>query len=223
MSSRARTSRAPVCAVSSNTVSAAYEKSVFINCPFDDNFQPLFHAIVLTVAARGFTPRCARETEGQADPRIVRIARGLMESKYSIHDLSRYQGQGADNLGRFNMPLELGIAIGMRYLKEGTLAWHNWVALVPEKFVHQKFISDLAGFDPPDHDQQPPTVIRKVAAWLSMQPDFTPPTPTAKTILEAYPSFCDRLAAAKADSLGTLTWPSIIKSAQVVVSGMPSV
>jgi hypothetical protein len=109
-------------------VPAAYEKSVFINCPFDDAFQPLFHAIVLTVAARGFTPRSARESEGEADPRIVRIARGLMESKYSIHDLSRYQGAGAENLARFNMPLELGIALGMRYLKGATPAGHNWVA-----------------------------------------------------------------------------------------------
>lgn len=65
-------------------------------------------------------------------------------------------------------------------------------------------------------------MIRKVAAWLSMQPDFTQPTPTAKTILEAYPGYCALLADAKAASLGTLTWPSIIKSAQVVVSGMPS-
>ena len=89
--------------------------------------------------------------------------------------------------------------------------------------MHQKFISDLAGFDPPDHDQTPPTVIRKVAAWLSMQPDFTQPTPTAKTILEAYPGFCALLDTAKAESLGTLTWPAIIKSAQIVVSGMPSV
>jgi hypothetical protein len=111
----------------------------------------------------------------------------------------------------------------MRYLKEGTPAGHNWVALVPERFMHQKFISDLAGFDPPDHDQTPQIVIRKVAAWLSMQPDFTQPTPTAKTILETYPAFCALLADAKADSLGTLTWPSIIKSAQVVVSRMPSV
>ena len=202
---------------------AAYEKSVFINCPFDDDFQALFHAIVLTVAAKGFMPRCAHETEGQADPRMARIARGLMESKYSIHDLSRYQGQGAENLGRFNMPLELGMALGIRYLKEAAPAGHNWVALVPEHFVHQRFISDLAGFDSPDHDQQPPTVIRKVAAWLSMQPDFTPPTPTAKTILEAYPGFCARLANEKADALGTLTWPSIIRSAQVMVSAMPSV
>lgn len=201
---------------------AAYEKSVFINCPYDEEFEPLFHAIVLTVAARGFTPRSARESEGQADPRIVRIARGLMDSKYSIHDLSRYQGAGAENLARFNMPLELGIALGMRYLKEDTAAGHNWVALVPEHFVHQKFISDLAGFDPPDHDQQPATLIRKVAAWLSMQPDFTPPTPTAKAILEAYPSFCDLLAAAKEEALGTLTWPAIIKSVQIVVSELPS-
>jgi len=161
--------------------------------------------------------------ESDASRRIVRIARGLMESKYSIHDLSRYQGQGSDNTGRFNMPLELGIALGMRYLKEGTPAGHNWVALVPAQFMHQKFISDLAGFDPPDHDQTPPTMIRIVAAWLSMQPDFTQPTPTAKTILDAYPRFCVLLAEAKAASLGTLTWPSIIKSAQVVVSGMPSV
>jgi hypothetical protein len=97
-----------------------------------------------------------------------------------------------------------------------------WVALVPEHFVHQKFISDLAGFDPPDHDQQPATVIRKIAAWLSIQPDFTAPTPTAKTILDAYPDFCARLETAKADALGTLTWPAIIKSVQVVVSAMAS-
>lgn len=201
---------------------AAYEKSVFINCPYDDEFEPLFHAIVLTVAARGFTPRSARESEGEAEPRIVRIAKGLMESKYSIHDLSRFQGAGPENLARFNMPLELGIALGMRYMKGTTPAGHNWVALVPEHFMHQKFVSDLAGFDAPDHDQQPATVIRKVAAWLSIQPDFTAPTPTAKTIFEAYPDFCVRLGAAKANELGTLTWPAIIKNVQFVVSEMAS-
>lgn len=54
-----------------------------------------------------------------------------------------------------------------------------------------------------------------------MQPDFTQPTPTAKTVLEAYPGLCTLLADGKAVSLGTLTWPSIIKRAQVVVSGLP--
>jgi hypothetical protein len=161
------------------------------------------------------------ETEGQADPRIIRITRGMMESKYSIHDLSRFTGEGPENLARFNMPLELGIALGIRYMKEGTPTRHNWVALVPSNFVHHKFVSDLAGFDVPDHDQQAATVIRKVAAWLSLQPDFTPPVPTAKTILGAYQGFCDLLDTAKADSLGTLTWPAIIKAVQTVVSQMP--
>lgn len=202
-------------------MAAVYEKSVFINCPFDDAFQPLLHAIVLTVAARGFIPRSALESEGQADPRIVRIARGLMESKYSIHDLSRYQGAGAENLARFNMPLELCIALGMRYLKDGTPTGHNWIALVPEHFVHQKFISDLAGFDPPDHDSQPATVIRKVAAWLSMQPDFTPPTPTAKAIFDAFEAYVQQLEVERANALGTLTWPAILKCAEVAVAAMP--
>lgn len=198
----------------------AYEKSVYINCPFDEDFEPLLHAIVLTVAAQGFIPRCARESEGQADPRIVRIARGLMQSKYSIHDLSRFQGAGAENLARFNMPLELGMALGIRYLKETTETQHNWVALVPENFVHQKFISDLAGYDPLPHNEKAETVIPAVAAWLSIQPDFTLPTPSAKMILNAYPGFCELLDQARADALGTLTWPAILKCAQGMVAGL---
>jgi hypothetical protein len=198
-----------------------YENSVFINCPFDSEFEPLFHAIVLAIAARGFTPRSARETEGQAEPRMTRIAKGLAESKYSIHDLSRFQGEGAENLARFNMPLELGIAMGIRHSKAGTPAPHNWFVLVPENFVHQKFVSDLAGYDPSDHDGQPATVIQRVAAWLTLQTEFSLPTPTAKSILAAYPAFLALLAQAKVDSLGTLTWPAIIKSAQLVVSQMP--
>jgi hypothetical protein len=73
---------------------AKYEKSVFINCPFDESFAPVFHAILLAFAALDFEPRCAREFEGVAEPRIIHIAKGLTTSKHSIHDLSRYQGQG---------------------------------------------------------------------------------------------------------------------------------
>ena len=200
----------------------SYEKSVFINCPFDDSFEPLFHPIVMTVAARGFTPRSARESEGQADPRITRIAKGFADSKYSIHDLSRFQGEGAENLSRFNMPLELGIAMGIRHLKQSSEATHNWFVLVPENFVHHKFVSDLAGYDASDHDGRPATVIKRVAAWLSLQPEFSPPTPSAKSILDAYPSCMALLAQSKTDSLGTLTWPAIIKCIQLVVSELPS-
>jgi hypothetical protein len=213
-------------------------QSVFINCPYDGPFEPLFHAIVLTVVARGFRPRCARETEGEASPRIARILEGLRQSRYSIHDLSRFQGEGPENLARFNMPLELGIALGFRHLGEtaaikagnlpaemvtsGTLCpQHNWLALVPHGFVHQKFISDLAGYDVPSHDQTPAMVISRVAAWLSKQPDFTLPTPPAKAILGAYPEFCELLKRTRDAALGELTWPEILQAAALIASALP--
>src|SRR5580658_5029138 len=92
-----------------------YERSVFINCPYDPGFADLFHAIVFTVIAFGFVPRSARESEGEAETRIDRISETLAQCKYSIHDLSRFTGEGTGNLARFNMPLELGIAIALRY------------------------------------------------------------------------------------------------------------
>lgn len=198
-----------------------YAKSVFINCPYDDLFEPLFHATVLAIAANGFTPRCARDSEGEAEPRIARITRGILESKYSIHDLSRFQGEGPENLARFNMPLELGIALGMRSLRAEMGSSHNWLVFVPPEFVHLRFISDLAGFDVPRQDGQPATVIREISKWLSLQPDFTPPVPSAKTILDSYPAFCERLAVAKTEALGALSWPTIVRAAEAIASTIP--
>lgn len=198
----------------------SYQRSVFLNCPFDDLFAPLFHAAVLTIAALGFTPRCARETEGESDPRIDRIAKGLMESKYSIHDLSRFQGEGPDNLSRFNMPLELGMALSTRYHGKTSGIAHNWVAMVPSGFVHQRFISDLAGFDPPTHEQTPATVIKAISGWLTLQQDYSPPVPSPKTILAAYPKLVNLLEEAKTDALGHLTWPVIVRSVERVITAM---
>jgi hypothetical protein len=198
----------------------SYDRSVFLNCPFDDLFEPLFHAAVLTIAALGFTPRCARESEGEADPRIDRIAKGLRESKYSIHDLSRFQVVAADNLPRFNMPLELGMALSLRYVGKVSGSPHNWVSLVPPGFVHQRFISDLAGFDPPAHDETPESVIKAISGWLTIQPDYSPPSPSPRMIREAYPQLQTMLQDAKLDSLGHLSWPMIVKCVERVVTQM---
>ncbi len=35
----------------------AYRDSVFINCPFDDEYDPIFRAIIFTVAVCGLVPR----------------------------------------------------------------------------------------------------------------------------------------------------------------------
>jgi hypothetical protein len=86
-------------------------KSVFINCPFDLDYAPLFDAIVFATVCCGFVPRCALESGTVSEPRVNRIIRALSNCKYSIHDLSRCTGEGSENFARFNMPLELGMAM----------------------------------------------------------------------------------------------------------------
>ena len=94
------------------------------------------------------------------------------------------------------------------------------MALVPYGFVHHKFISDLAGFDPPAHEQTPASVIKAISGWLTIQPDYTPPAPSPKTILEAYPKLVKLLEDARTEALGHLTWPVIVKSVERVVTAM---
>lgn len=122
-------------------------KSVFINCPFDNEFKPLMDAIIFAVACCGFLPRSAYESGSVAVPRMERIIQAIFTSKYSIHDLSRYRGEGEERLARFNMPLELGIAMARRSMQRSKKEKHDWFVLVPEGHQYQKVISDLAAFD----------------------------------------------------------------------------
>ena len=95
---------------------------------------------------------------------MSRILKTLSECKYSIHDLSRFSGEGVDNISRFNMPLELGMATALRFERANSNRPHNWLALVPEGFSYQRFVSDLAGFDPGRHAQSVKSVISAVSA-----------------------------------------------------------
>ncbi len=51
----------------------SFAGSVFINCPFDNEYWPTFEAVVFTVVACGFTPRCALEEldSGTVLPSVV--------------------------------------------------------------------------------------------------------------------------------------------------------
>ena len=197
----------------------AYEKSVFINCPYDSEFEDLFLAIVFTVVSLGFVPRSARESEGRADTRISRIADAIANSKYSIHDLSRFTGQGVENLARFNMPLELGVAVALRHERQGSMKPHNWLVLVPGGYLYQKFVSDLAGFDPSQHELTATSVIREVYSWLRLQEDAIFPTPTAQAIWKAFASFKAEVVLRQQSALGRSIWPDILNAAAITVPG----
>jgi hypothetical protein len=38
-----------------------YDLSVFINCPFDEGYRPLFHALIFAVSDCGDIPHCSFE------------------------------------------------------------------------------------------------------------------------------------------------------------------
>ena len=50
-----------------------YVKSVFVNCPFDGGYSPLFEAIVFTVFDCGFRARCTLEIDDSGQSRIEKI------------------------------------------------------------------------------------------------------------------------------------------------------
>lgn len=138
---------------------------------------------------------------------------GVREVSLHMHDLSRSTGEGGDNLGRFNMPLELGMAAAFRFEREGSNRPHRWLALVPAGYAYQKFVSDLAGFDPARHDSSVPSIIREVSPWLRTLDDVLNPAPSALRILQAFASFRDELTDLRTEALEKETWADILLAA----------
>src|SRR5919199_4584510 len=90
-----------------------YSKQVFINCPFDSEYRRMFRGIVFAIIACGFVPRCTLELQ-ETQNRLDHIVRLVEACKYGVHDLCRVEL--SNGLPRFNMPMELGIFLGARYL-----------------------------------------------------------------------------------------------------------
>lgn len=151
----------------SNVLFSSYETNVFINCPFDDQYWPIFDAIMFAVQRCGFTLRCALEDSDAADIRIQKIVQLIRESKYAIHDISRVELDPVSQLPRMNMPLELGLFIGAREFGPKRQKEKSYLVFESEKFRFQKFISDIAGQDPRAHEDSPEKAVRFVRDWLN--------------------------------------------------------
>ena len=185
---------------------------VFINCPFDNEFQPIFDAIVFSTVCCGFVPRCAVESGTAARTRIDRITNALLSSKYSIHDLTRCRGEGDMNLARFNMPLELGMALVEGSRNEDGATYHDWLALVPPGHAYKRFISDLAGFDPSEYDGTTATVVPAVMSWLATRPDAVH-TPTPREVLQVLPRFTGARVSLGQDWHTHVPWTDLVMAA----------
>ena len=145
------------------TQPADYGQSVFINCPFDDQYAPLSRAIAYTVIFCGFYARSALE-EPYSDNRLKSITRLIRGCRYGIHDLSRTE-LNANGLPRFNMPFELGMFVGAA-IGGGRLGARKWLVLDTKPYRYQEFISDIAGCDPAPHGGEPAQAVMHVRNWL---------------------------------------------------------
>jgi hypothetical protein len=141
-------------------------RHVFINCPFDRAYEPLFRAAVFTVIDCGFKPRCALEVDDASEVRIEKICRIIAECRFGIHDLSRTEADAPLNLPRFNMPLELGIFLGAKRFGGSDQTRKSCLILDTEPYRYQAFISDIAGQDVHAHGGDVVRLIRAVRDWL---------------------------------------------------------
>lgn len=143
-----------------------FEKNVFVNCPFDEDFRQILLGIVFTIIYFGYRPRLALERADSAQSRIEKILGLIEDSKFGIHDLSRIEATKEREYYRMNMPFELGIDYGCQKLKEGKWREKKILIMEKERYRFQKAISDLSGSDIKHHNNQVDKAIFAVRDWF---------------------------------------------------------
>lgn len=189
-----------------------YFRSVFINCPFDYEYRPLFHALVFAVADCGLVPRCALEAEDSSDVRIQKIMRIIEECGYGIHDISRTETSSftepdgsTEHLPRFNMPLELGLFIGAQRFGSERQKRKQYLVFDTKQYRYQKFVSDLAGQDikahhwhsvdsDDNHERAIAKIIAGIRNWLNPKFD-NKLLPAGPLVTKRFKQFRDELPA----------------------------
>ena len=170
---------------------------MFINCPFDSAYGPTFRALIFAIYACGFRPRSAMELDDGGQTRIDKLYGLIGECRYGIHDLSRTELDVANQLPRFNMPLELGIFLGAKRFGGKAQSAKRLLILDVERYRYQRFISDLAGMDIHGHDGDATVALRKTRDWLANVSRRQ--LPSADRVARLFQSFMADLPALAAD------------------------
>jgi len=122
--------------------------AVFLNIPYDEEFQSLYLAYIVGIYQLRLVPFIASGIPG-GERRLDRILALIQNCRYSIHDLSRVElSSTPPATPRFNMPLELGLTITWAKLQPRRHSWSLWETS-PRRI--QKSMSDLDGTDPYIH------------------------------------------------------------------------
>ena len=172
-----------------------YDQNVFVNCPFDPSYAPIFDAIIFAIHDCGFVARCALEESDSAQVRVEKIYGIISECRFGIHDVSRTELDATLGLPRFNMPLELGIFLGARKFGGGRQRQKRCLVLDRERFRYQAYLSDISGQDIKEHADDPAKAIKAVRDWLSHFAPKDVMRPGGKKMAKRYGVFLDELPA----------------------------
>lgn len=170
-----------------------YDRSVFINCPFDAPYWSLLEAITFTVFECGFVPRCSLETDDGSQVRIQKINGLIGNCRLAIHDISRTESDGVPPLPRFNMPLELGIFMGAKEFGNREQKRKAAVIMDAEPYRYQRFVSDIAGQDIRAHAGEVLGAITHVRNFLLSYSPSSQALPGPERIAERYADFQEEL------------------------------
>lgn len=143
-----------------------FKKNVFINCPFDSEYNSLLRPILFTIIYFGFTPQIASQTADSGEQRINKILSLIVKSKYSVHDLSRIRSEKQREFYRLNMPFELGIDYACRRIPSGHLRRKKFLVLGAKPHDYKTALSDLAGVDAKSHGNKPEKAVLALRNWF---------------------------------------------------------
>ncbi|MEO6313812.1 MAG: hypothetical protein ABIU63_08910 [Chitinophagaceae bacterium] len=175
-----------------------FESNVFINCPFDKFYIPLLQPMLFSVLYFRLNPLIS-ETKSSGQVRVDQIKKHIFNAQYSIHDISRSEALGKNDLPRFNMPFEMGLDFGCQAFGKGKRAYKKCLVFEKKKYHYLKVISDIGGQDIENHNDNPEELVRKLRNWFAAVLNNHQPSPTL--IWEDYNKFLTDLSERlKADS-----------------------
>ena len=167
-------------------------RSVFINCPFDPDYQPLMRAACFAILACGYAPRCALDYNDSGVVRFTEIVKMIAECDLSIHDISRVELDKDSHLPRFNMPLELGADLGLRLEGPARQRRRKTLILDAEAHRYDKTLSDISGMDIEAHGNDAEQIIRRVRDWLNANREVDSQIlPGASAICDDYEAYLE--------------------------------
>lgn len=141
-------------------------RSIFINCPFDKEYQPLLRALLFGCTYLGYATKIALDDSDCSTNRLDKILSYIQATKISIHDLSRAKPKKKGDYARMNMPFELG----MDYAISKTRATPKLIlVLEAERYSFQKALSDYSGFDIYCHRNEPQELLKILRNWFVNQ------------------------------------------------------